>query len=43
MAAFLYYLKTNWRAVDGWLFEHFDFGLLELADAAETFLIGVTQ
>jgi hypothetical protein len=43
MGVLFYYLKRNWRAVDEWLFDHFDFGLLEMADVAETFLIEATR
>ncbi len=43
MSVLIYYLKREWRAVDEWLFDHFDFGLLELGQLAETFLIEATQ
>ena len=38
-----YYLVKHWEAMDKWLFDHFEFGLVELGQLAEKFLIEVTQ
>ena len=43
MPIFSYYIQKHWKAVDEWLFDHFEFGLVELADVAENFLIEVTK
>ena len=43
MPIYSYYIQKHWKAVDDWLFYHFEFGLVELGQLAETFLIEVTQ
>jgi len=40
---FPYYIQKHWRVIDEWLFEHFDFGLLELGQLAENLLIEATK